>query len=401
MVKIYTITEYNSFIKSDIQHDEYINMNDDDFNSLENFILSNPQLTDFMNISLKKGIGKSISVRNYVGILQVNDFLTIEILPKIYAYQNDISHTKRTFFNMIKNLKDIPFKNFQKAFIQVDNVPMLDVFIMEFLTMLDTLVQKNLVSDYTSKVENVNFLKGKLDYPKQIKYNTIHKERFYLKRNVFSIDCIENRLIKSTLILLSRHTSGYKHLIQNYLCYFDSVQTSIDFQKDILSYKITSKNIHYKDILRWCEVFLTGNGFLNFVGDSYSYALLFPMQKVFESYVSSLVVKLCSKEYSIKLQDRTNFLIDAPKNLFAIVPDIVLKNDSETIILDTKWKMLNMDSKNYGISQQDMYQIYVYAKKYDSKKVFLIYPLSDDHFIGKDIKLITDDITIHIKFIKL
>lgn len=35
------------------------------------------------------------------------------------------------------------------------------------------------------------------------------------------------------------------------------------------------------------------------------------------------------------------------------------------IILDIKWKnLINNKYKNFGISQADMYQMYVYAKKY-------------------------------------
>ncbi|HOF07765.1 MAG TPA: hypothetical protein PKY44_07015, partial [Bacteroidales bacterium] len=32
------------------------------------------------------------------------------------------------------------------------------------------------------------------------------------------------------------------------------------------------------------------------------------------------------------------------------------------------------ERKNYGISQSDMYQMYAYAKKYNSQKVLIIYP---------------------------
>lgn len=44
--------------------------------------------------------------------------------------------------------------------------------------------------------------------------------------------------------------------------------------------------------------------------------------------------------------------------------------------MDTKWKILNENDgkNNYGISQADMYQLYAYAKKYNSKELYLIYP---------------------------
>ena len=48
-----------------------------------------------------------------------------------------------------------------------------------------------------------------------------------------------------------------------------------------------------------------------------------------------------------------------------------------------------------------MYQMYVYAKKYNSKKVILIYPLSNDEFKNKDISWFTEDISIQVEFIEL
>lgn len=401
MFRTYTITEYNSFVIDSTTSKEYVSMNYSDFVCLENFILSNSQVADFMNISFKKNIGKIISVKNYVGTIFINHQFSIEILPKIYTYQNDIVSTKKVLLNMLKNLSDMPFKSFQKAFLQVDKLPMLDIFISEFLNQVDILIKSNLLNDYSKKLQNDNFLKGKLDFSNQIKYNSIHKERFFTQKDIFSLDCFENRILKSTLTLLLDYTNNFKSVIQEYLCYFKDVKTLFSVQKDILKYRTTSKNVQYKDILKWCEIFLNGYGFTNFLGENYSYALLFPMQKVFESYVANLVRKRVPKEYTIKLQDRTFFLIDTPKSKFAIIPDIVLKTPTDTIILDTKWKMLNPKLINYGISQQDMYQMYVYAKKYNSKKVILIYPLSNDEFKNKDISWFTEDISIQVEFIEL
>jgi 5-methylcytosine-specific restriction enzyme subunit McrC len=63
---------------------------------------------------------------------------------------------------------------------------------------------------------------------------------------------------------------------------------------------------------------------------------------------------------------------------FNLRPDIVI--NKWEIIADTKWKLLNEwnDSINYDISQADMYQLFAYAKKYKSKKLYLIYPKTEN-----------------------
>lgn len=99
------------------------------------------------------------------------------------------------------------------------------------------------------------------------------------------------------------------------------------------------------------------------------------MEKVFESYMAYYISKSeYFNDYEVLLQHSKHYLIESHKK-FKLKPDIVLRSKVETIILDTKWKILNDDERyNYGISQGDLYQMYAYCRKYDSKKIILIYP---------------------------
>lgn len=70
-----------------------------------------------------------------------------------------------------------------------------------------------------------------------------------------------------------------------------------------------------------------------------------------------------SDEWDVSLQDKGYYLFERK---FGLRPDIVVRNPIEDriIIIDTKWKVLtNTPNNNYGISQVDMYQMYVYAKE--------------------------------------
>ena len=58
-------------------------------------------------------------------------------------------------------------------------------------------------------------------------------------------------------------------------------------------------------------------------------------------------------------------------------PDIALVRSREVrFVLDAKWKKINGDSKDpkHGISQDDVYQLYSYGRKFGCTKVALIYP---------------------------
>ena len=49
-----------------------------------------------------------------------------------------------------------------------------------------------------------------------------------------------------------------------------------------------------------------------------------------------------------------------------------------------------------------MYQMYAYQKKYDSNKVVLIYPLTNQIDDNKDIEYISDDgVVVNVKFVDM
>ena len=162
------------------------------------------------------------------------------------------------------------------------------------------------------------------------------------------------------------------------------------------------------------KVFLINKSFTSFSGDSKAIALLFPMEKLYEAYVGRYAKKVFGSDYTVHTQYKSKHLFEEP-NRFLLKPDIVLKrmvNDKEqTIVMDTKWKrLINNESKNYGISQSDMYQMYAYSKKYDSPDVWLLYPKTEDLPLVQDGKPVYpvfqesgngDGAKIHIFFVDL
>jgi 5-methylcytosine-specific restriction enzyme subunit McrC len=116
------------------------------------------------------------------------------------------------------------------------------------------------------------------------------------------------------------------------------------------------------------------------------------MEKVFEAYIGRKLKKtLVGTNWNISLQDKGYYLFERQ---FALRPDIVIEKEdgSRRIILDTKWKSLENNSRrNYGISQGDMYQMYAYAKKYNTNEIWLIFPINEDMINAKDIKFKSDD----------
>lgn len=413
MKKVYQIKEYGSFI-AEKQVDGYVTLPQRTFDQLSEFILYNrskdTDALEIMGLSARKGLGMVITAKNYVGVISMKDGTTIEILPKIFSACEDDSSGKREkklLVDMLKTLRNSPYKNLQKTNVNTEHMNLFEIFIRMFIDEVFFIVKRGLKSNYETLEENTTFFKGKLLFSQQIRHNHAHKERSYVQYDAFTVNRPENRLIKSTLQYLYRLSTSSKNRndIKVLLASFADVKESVNYKADFAKYIPDRNTKDYTTALRWCEVFLMGKSFTSFAGSDVAYALLFPMETLFESYVAHLLKKhLNLLEYSVSTQDKRFHLFDEPGKRFLLKPDIVVKcnADQAVFVLDTKWKLLSQGKPNYGISQADMYQMYAYQKKYEAKKIMLLYPTSADINSDKTIYFKSDDgVDVEVRFIDL
>jgi 5-methylcytosine-specific restriction enzyme subunit McrC len=201
----YTIREYESFVRGDSPFSNLRFLPEKTFDSLEAFILENSTsgtkgASDFFTLGVKRGIGKTITACNYVGLIAMKDGTIIEILPKIYS-KNELSldDTKKILLTMLKSLKDITFKDFEMTRLKVEKTTLFEIFISMFVQEVIALTKQGLRSSYQTIESNEQFIKGKIQHARNLKENLIHKERFSLQFDEFNMNRSENRLIKSTL----------------------------------------------------------------------------------------------------------------------------------------------------------------------------------------------------------
>ena len=407
---IYQITEYGSFITGR-QVDGYTTLPPATFEQLENFILSNTtannaQSTDaleLMSISVKRGIGKIITAKNYIGVLTFNDGTAIEILPKIVSTVPEHSQrAKKLVVDMLRSLTNVSYKSLQVTNVDIEKMPLLDIFIRMFLDEVFRLVKHGLRSSYETIAENRSFFKGKILFSEQLKHNFSHKERTFTEFDEFTPNCPENRLVKSTLMLLYKqtHSSRNKTDIKTLLAAFDNVPSSTDYTGDF-----SKAGKSYGTLLLWCQIFLTGKSFTSFSGSGVAFALLFPMETLFERYVAVQLKKILpAEEFLISIQDKTHYLFLSPSKKFLLRPDIVItrKCDNAIFICDTKWKLLSSHTANLGISQADMYQMFAYQKKYNAKNITMLYPMTDQTTSANGIQFDSGDgVIVRVSFIDL
>ena len=406
------IREFGSFITGK-EVDGYKTLPPHIFQQLREFILTNrnkdTDALEIMSLSARKGVGEVITAKNYVGIITLHDGTTIEILPKIHSAIEDDKNgtrTKRLLIDMLKTLRNSPYKNLQTSSVNIERMNIFEVFIRMFVDEVFFIVKRGLKCDYETIEENTKFFKGKMKFSQQIKFNHSHKERSYVEYDAYTVNRPENRLLKATLLYLYKHSksSRNKNDIKTLLNIFSEVEASTDFKSDFEKYVPDRNMKDYTTALLWSRVFLTGKSFTSFSGSEIALALLFPMETLFESYVAALLKKhLTPMGYSVSAQDKSYYLFDDPKR-FAMRPDIVIrrKSDGAIFVMDTKWKILSDNKANYGISQADMYQMYAYQKKYGAENVTLLYPQTEEMRPDNKIEFKSqDNVAVKIQFVDL
>ena len=333
---------------------------------------------------LQQQNGKLIA-GNYVGIVQTRKGTVLEILPKVDLVDGaENEETKRVFFNMLRTWRG--FKSqavFNATQIKaVRRFNMLEVFVHLFLNNLVMLTQRGLARHYQPVEENLPCLRGRIRFPEHIRENVANRARFYVRYDEFSANRPANRLINSTI----RELSGYvrqprnQQLLHQLRIEFSEIPQSTHRQSDWDRYQLDRTIQHYDAVMQWVGLFLFNKGLTTFAGKHVNQALLFPMWEIFEDFVAASF-RRHQGDYSVRKQGPQDYLAtDAQeRGVFVMKPDISLMSGNKPeFILDTKWKRLNAEDGDLkrGVHQTDMYQMFVYGKKYGCRKVALVYPKS-------------------------
>ena len=225
-----------------------------------------------------------------------------------------------------KKLKDIYHIDFNRESIEVKNntFELTPLLIVHFLKLMQSLVKRNLKKDYIQVEENLNSkIKGKILFSRNLKQNTFkgRDDRYYCRCQDYTVDCIENRILKRTLMY-----------VRKYLTYNTA---------------ISCKAI---DLTNLCNSCLSA---FEYVSDDLSIQQIkqFKVNPLFKDYAESLkVAKLILRRFSYSIDNATSeidsnlppFWIDMPL-LFEVYVLTLMQTRRNKIEYQFKSKYGNVD----------------------------------------------------------
>ena len=361
------------------EHEQLSGLDEAEEADLKDFALANQ--TDQQGnyrpvLALKNG---RLQARNYVGVVQTRRGTVIEILPKVDFVDGDEDHTRRAFLKMLRTYRGLREAQFNETGIsELRHFNMLDVFVRLFLTNLVLLTQRGLARHYSNVEDNLPRLRGRIRFQQHIRRNAANRARFYVAFDEFTADRPVNRLIHSAIHKLrpNVHPGNQQLLHQLRICFSEvppSERPEVDWERRWIDRSMR----HYDAVMAWVGLFLFNHGLATFSGKHVNQALLFPMEEVFEDYVTD-GFRRYQRDYRVRTQgpQKAFARIDGA-DAFHMKPDIALVRSGEVrFVLDAKWKEIDGNAKNpkHDISQGDVYQLYSYGRKFGCPTVALLYP---------------------------
>ena len=333
------------------------------------------EFSSYLTLSYNKAGEHFVRATHYAGILVLPNHV-IKIKPKI---------NNANFFGMLKYALELPKIDPKKQYSATEKFDFWEILVEIFLGHLNIIFQRNLYSDYVETEDNLNFVRGKIDFTQHILQNFNRPDKIYCRFTEFTRNVLENRLIKTTLYKLifgSQYNifpREMKEKLNDFYRKFDFADLILANPVDI--FKIityTQLNSHYEPILKICEFLLREQAFdLARTGAKSGFQLMVNMNELFEQFIKNM---LKTKKFDILYHETVYWPKIEEKPHY---PDfIVRKNRKDVLILDTKYygedekktkeKVTLLAGRLVPIA--NIAQMVFYSNSTGIKKLSLLYP---------------------------
>ena len=293
-----------------------------------------------------------------------------------------------------------------------DKTELLDLFAKVLINATKMLLKRGIDKNYIDHTEELAGVKGKIQISQTLKSNLLFKQRTICSFNDFSSNIILNRILVSTIYILTR-TKGVDKQLKSELVTLLRMLTDIE-QIVITSLmfkqiRFNRNNNFYGFVMNVCQIIYECTlpseekglyKFSDFTRDENK------MNQLFEAFIRNFY-KIEQKKYisvkkeTIKWQfDNTE--IESEQYLPQMETDITLENDSEKIIIDAKYYQDTM-TINYNkerIKSHNLYQLFSYllnqqdsSLKTQNATGILLYPTIEKEY-NLNFKYINHDIQI-------
>ena len=324
---------------------------------------------------------------SYCGLIKSSKYL-LEILPKIYRDEAQ-ERNRGLLLKMLDTCFDLNIWQEGSADSEIGE-DLLLVVIRAFLNEALLQVRQGPLKSYAYTEERLTCVRGRLSLTEQIRRGRGQAHQLHCEFDELTADNLFNQAIKAALLVarkcvpmgsvLGSHAKQLDLLLGD----VSSVLVTAAAIDEVPRNRLVRRYDRVLALSKWILQLLGPNVH---AGSEQGLALLFDMNRLFQDYVSLLLLRAKRRQphglhHRLELTlDRSGpSLVHDEKGAghFTLRPDISLSCDGRFLaILDTKWKRLDTsrDEAKGDMPQSDLYQMLGYAHTYGCPRLTLIYPL--------------------------
>lgn len=339
-----------------------------------------------------------IETTSWVGVIKYKN-THFQILPKLICNNEDKENILKNLIFMLSYTKKLDIKTSNESRLSTAKNPFIEILIREYAKSLFECLKRLTPKKYVREEDNLNYLKGKIKFTENIRYNSSNQAKFYCEYDEFSENNILNQLflfVSTCLYNISNDSYNKKTLkfIMNYYADIKLVRFDRFKAKKI---KLSRNQELFKKPFNLAKMFvektsvdLSKNKFENIT-------LIWDMNKLFEEFIFEIMKKNESEfGWTFTAQKGKRLLAGDDNKKRNTYVDIYAVNDKDKIILDTKYKIFTGTD---DFSNADVFQVSTYCLLHNADKAVLIYPRWNKEVPNvPSFKLNTDEKDIKINF---
>jgi len=352
--------------------------------------LNRAQGDEVLRATLGRDGCHAVQATRYVGVVRLGRE-TVQILPKIYRHEEcSAEEAARNLLHLLAVAADLPVREHALAPLLRRNADWFEILTRLFAAHLSDAWQRGIVRGYVPVEDDDSpLLRGKWRLTDQLR-RPAHRHRFCVTYDEFTPDNPLNRVLRFVVERLWTLTrDGDNRRALSTLRAWMGEVTLLPNVTAAKASAVSLTRLHpaYAPLLTLARLFLEGGSLQLSGGDRESFAFVFDMNRLFESFVFGFlrlhhadILPPSLADCALLPQSAGTPLHLARREgraVFHLRPDLALRAPDGTfpLLLDTKYKALTPAERGAaGISPADMYQMHAYARRYACPRVLLLYP---------------------------
>ena len=244
-----------------------------------------------------------------------------------------------------------------------------------FASESEELLRKGIHREYQETEDNLNMVRGRIDFRENIRLNYIMRHRNYCRFDELTYDIPENQVIAQTANLLNTwnfRSAELKYRLNTLSQRLSELTPSNFTGSDVDRFTYGRMTEKYRPVHRLCRLLLDSASLSEHAGEYSNPAFFINMNDLYEKFLTQILI---DNTDDFRVEDQKEIYLDET-NRYKMNPDILLRfknSDQVALVADCKYKKLSQS----GSSNPDMYQVLSYCTSTMSNNGVLIYPLHE------------------------